>query len=755
MGSDDRFSASRLRRLKQLALAIATCVSMLAFAEEVLPNHIPEVSLIPPLPLSQQERAWIKEHPGVRVAVKSGWMPIEFQLENQKHTGISVDYLEKISLLTGLTFTIVDYHPNINANEVEFMTGIRGKNYPEGFQLVATPYLETTNAIYVAAKSGLSPGNSNLNQLSQKTVAVFRSGPLARELKTSVPDINLKLVDIADDAFEYLHAQEVDAYIGNELVLDYHIDYHRIKSVTKSGVTPITSKVYLAVSKEHPLLQSILNKAILQIGTNQPEILNTWKIQAENPFTKYLITAISFFAVVLLFQLIKLYKSSKKQAQESEQKIWFQANHDFLTQLPNRYFLKTQLSQALHQSEISLSNIGVIIIDLDNFKEINDTAGHAIGDEVLIKVAARINAIIAPPNIMARFGGDEFLILMQENPDAEALNTFCARLIEVMEAPFKIQQKSFLVSISIGASRFPENSRNVEELIMFADEAMYQAKRTGKNKFILFNENMHDVFTKRTQLGNELRHAVERHQLYLQYQPIFNLHNQHCEKVEALLRWYHPEFGTVPPNVFISIAEENGSIIEIGEWVFQQVLSDFTKLTRHFGNIEICINLSPIQFAQSECIHQFIANIRSRNIPGTHFCFEITEGLLLEPSNHVIDNLNKINEHGIRLALDDFGTGYSSLAYLNKFKIDYVKIDRSFISNITENANDLALCKTIIYMGKQLNIRLIAEGVETLAQENLLKEMGCDYSQGFYRARPITIRDLSPENREAGTNSLA
>ena len=177
--------------------------------------------------------------------------------------------------------------------------------------------------------------------------------------------------------------------------------------------------------------------------------------------------------------------------------------------------------------------------------------------------------------------------------------------------------------------------------------------------------------------------------------------------------------------------------------MFQQVLSDFTTLTKHFGDIEICINLSPIQFAQSESIHQFIANITSRNIPGAHFCFEITEGLLLEPSSHVVDNLSKINEHGIRLALDDFGTGYSSLAYLNKFKIDYVKIDRSFISNITENANDLALCKTIIYMGKQLNIRLIAEGVETLAQESLLKEMACDYSQGFYRARPITIRDMS------------
>ncbi|HSH86554.1 MAG TPA: EAL domain-containing protein [Methylophilus sp.] len=738
-----RLTASRLRMLNLLVLVISACISIWAVAEEAEPGHFPEASLAQSLPLSAQEKAWIKQHPEVRVAVKNGWMPIEFQLENQKHAGISVDYLEEISLLTGLKFTIVEYHPNINTYQVELITGIRNKHLPEGFRLVSTPYLDITNAIYVASSGGLTPGRTNLNQLSQKTVAVFRNGEVAQELKAAVPDIQLKLFDIADDAFDQLDAHKVDAYIGNELVLDYHIDYHKIKSIRKSGTTPITSKVYMATSDEHPLLQSIMNKAVLQIGTNPPDLLDTWKIEPKNPFIQYLIFTISFFAVVLLFQLIKLYKSSKKQAMEAEQKIWFQANHDFLTQLPNRYFLKSKLSEALNQSVISLNKIGVIIIDLDNFKEINDTAGHAIGDVVLIKVADRFKSIIPEPNIIARFGGDEFLILVLENPDQQALHAFCARLIEAMEAPFRIQQKSFLVSISMGASLFPDNSRNVEELIMFADEAMYQAKRTGKNKFILFNENMHDVFTKRTQLGNELRHAVERHQLYLQYQPIFNLHNQRCEKVEALLRWYHPEFGTVPPNVFISIAEENGSIIELGEWVFQQVLSDFTTLTQHFGDIEICINLSPIQFAQSESIHQFIANITSRNIPGAHFCFEITEGLLLEPSSHVVDNLSKINEHGIRLALDDFGTGYSSLAYLNKFKIDYVKIDRSFISNITENANDLALCKTIIYMGKQLNIRLIAEGVETLAQESLLKEMACDYSQGFYRARPITIRDMS------------
>jgi len=444
----------------------------------------------------------------------------------------------------------------------------------------------------------------------------------------------------------------------------------------------------------------------------------------------------------LLIQLLKLYQANKKQAVAAQHAIWFQANHDFLTKLPNRFQLKHELDQALQAATHHPNKLGVMIIDLDNFKEINDTAGHAVGDEVLIKVAARIQSIILPPNLTARFGGDEFLIVIQQEASEERLRQLCTQLMTAMAPPFTIQQKSFVVSISIGVSLFPDNSLQAEELIMFADQALYQAKRTGKNKFILFNEGMHDAFTKKTHLSNELRYAVQKNQLHLQYQPIFNLTDLRCEKVEALLRWQHPEFGTLSPEVFISIAEENGYIIELGEWVFQQTIRDFEQIKQRFGPVEICINISPLQFSQSAPIHHFISNLAARSISGDHFCFEITEGLLLEPSSNVVETLNSMHEHGIKLAIDDFGTGYSSLAYLNKFKIDYVKIDQSFIKNITVNLNDQALCKTIIFMGKQLNIRLIAEGVETLAQEHILKEMGCQYSQGYYRARPSDLEDL-------------
>lgn len=729
-----------IRMFKCFIWAIGMCLTWQLSAQEILPDGAQAAEPLHPLSLTTQEHLWIKQHPVVGVAVRNGWMPVEFQLENQRHKGVSIQYLQKISQLTGLKFTIIDYHDDITNAEASVMTGIRGNQLAAtGFKRLSTPYLDTPNAIYVATNHGLYQRALTLNDLAHQTVAVFRGGPLAQRLKASVPGIKIKLVDVADEAFEYLDAGLADAYVGNELVLDYHLDFHKINSVRKVGITPITSPVYMAVSQNDPALEGIINKATLHIGTNPPELMETWQRSPDHPLMKYQLAALVFFAVFLLIQLLKQYKTNKKQAVAAQHQIWFQANHDFLTKLPNRFQLKNELHQALQIAAQRGTRIGVMIMDLDNFKEINDTAGHAVGDEVLIAVAERIQSVIMPPNITARFGGDEFLIVVQEDANEEKLRTLCTRLITAMASPLKLQQKSFTVSISIGVAQFPDHSQQADELIMFADQALYQAKRTGKNKFILFNEGMHDVFTRRAQLSNALRYAVQRNQLHLQYQPIFNLTDLQCEKVEALLRWQHPEFGSISPAVFISIAEEYGYIIELGEWVFQQIMRDFTKINRQFGQVEICINISPLQFSQPAPIQQFISTLATNGIAGTHFCFEITEGLLLEASGNVIETLNSLQAQGIKLAIDDFGTGYSSLAYLNKFNIDYVKIDQSFIRHITDNQNDQALCKTIIFMGKQLNIKLIAEGVETLAQEVLLKEMGCQYSQGYYRARPVDL----------------
>lgn len=742
MGLKD-LEASRWMKTKLVMLAFGLSLSVSLLAQEITPGNGVSAESPSALPLTEEERLWLKEHPTLRVAVKNGWMPVEFQLENQKHKGVSIQYLEKISHLTGLALTIVDFHDNLSTREATIITGVRGLHAPDGFTKLDLPYLETPNAIYTASDNTELTTNLQLSDLANKKVAVFRGGPLPQALKTLVPGIKLKLVDIADEAFEYLAAGSVDAYVGNELVLDYHLDFHKISSVKKSGITPLTSQVFMGASAHEPVLVNILNKATQQIGTNPHDILENWRRKpSENSVSKYMFSAVAFFAVLLLLQLVKLYRSNKKQARAAQQEIWFQANHDFLTKLPNRFQLKNVLQKALQAAHQDQHALGVMIIDVDNFKEINDTAGHAMGDEVLIKIAERIQSIIAPPNIVARFGGDEFLIVIKHAHNGEQLSERCAELVKAMLSPLTVQEKSFSISISLGAALFPDNSHQADELIMFADQALYQAKKTGKNKYVLFDASMHEVFSKRMLLNSELKHAIARKQLFLHYQPIFNLSSLRCEKVEALLRWQHPDFGLVPPDVFIKIAEESGYIIELGEWVFAQVLSDAGYIIERLGQIEICINISPLQFAQPSTIDLFLSQVSATGIPGKYFCLEITEGLLLEPSKHVSDTLNNIHDHGLKLAIDDFGTGYSSLAYLNKFKIDYVKIDKSFIRNITENPNDQALCKTMIFMGKQLNIHLIAEGVETLAQEKVLQDMGCQYSQGYFRGVPVRLKDL-------------
>lgn len=721
--------------LECLLLDISIAVGTLQ-AEEIFSGDLSAANV---LSLTEQEHAWLQQHSRLKVAVKSGWMPVEFQRENHNHAGVSIQYLQKISQLTGLTFVIVNDVENISPAEAPLRSGIRGQHPPVGFQLLAQPYLISNNAIYMAAKHPLAHHEINLGDLAEKTVAVFKGGPVAQKLKQTVPTIKIKLIDIADEAFGYLESGYVDAYVGNELVLDYHLDLHKIDSVKKVGVTAITSDVWMAVDANQPLLISILNKATQQIGTNPPEIMNTWKVSPAPDRTRYLIAAPGILVFFLLFQLLNVYRTSKKQAVAAQREIWFQANHDFLTKLPNRFQLKHEIDQAMQHARQSKQSLGVIIIDLDNFKQINDTAGHSFGDDVLIQVAKRIQSVASPPCLTARFGGDEFLIIIPSGIDKQGLHTLCEQLLRVMALPLDIQSKPVSVSMSIGAALFPDHGQHADELIMFADQALYQAKKSGKHQYVLFNQAIYEEFVRKTKLTEALKAAINAQQLSLYYQPIFNLTNMRCEKLEALLRWHHPQLGTISPDIFIPIAEENNFIIALGEWVFEQTIKDLPQIQQQFGKVEICLNISALQFVRPGNIEHFLSTVQARNIPGNQFCFEITERLLLELSPNTMEMLERLHNKGIKLAIDDFGTGYSSLAYLHQLMIDYVKIDKSFISSLTDNEKNQALCKTMIYMGNQLNIKLIAEGVETVAQEALLKQMGCHYSQGYLRAKPAPL----------------
>ena len=422
----------------------------------------------------------------------------------------------------------------------------------------------------------------------------------------------------------------------------------------------------------------------------------------------------------------------------NEALIWSQANYDDLTKLPNRRLFYDDLNKKITNAKSNQLSVALLFMDLDRFKEINDTMGHDIGDLLLIQAADRIKKCIRKIDTLSRIGGDEFTIVVVGFQQYSELSLIASKIIDAFSHPFMINGSEAFVSVSIGISVFPNDAGNAVDLIKHADQAMYEAKSTGRNGYKFFNETMKNNAEKRIFLGNELRHAIKKNELEVYYQPIIDLRNGKFSKAEALLRWKHPVLGFVSPAVFIGISEENGTIHEIGDWVFDETLKVLRKIRTYDKNFQISINKSPVQFQSEVSNHQkWIEDLRRNDLPGSAIVIEITEGSLMSSNPIINKKLIQFRDEGIQVAIDDFGTGYSSLAYLKKFDIDFLKIDQSFTKNLTPNSPDFVLCEAIITMAHKLGLQVIAEGVETEEQFTLLKQIDCDFGQGYLFFKPM------------------
>jgi len=440
------------------------------------------------------------------------------------------------------------------------------------------------------------------------------------------------------------------------------------------------------------------------------------------------------------------------QRKKFEEKIWHQANYDFLTGLPNRYMLQDRLRELIKKSRRDLEEFAILLIDLDGFKDVNDTLGHDKGDLLLIDAAARIRNCLHESDTVARLGGDEFVVIMSDFSDRSGIEIIAGRVIEHLSEPFRLGDELAYVSASIGITLFPDDGQVMLDLLKNADQAMYEAKRQGRSRTRYFTQNLHYLALNRMQLINDMREALKKDQFSLCYQPIFNLEDGLIYKTEALLRWQHPGRGMINPSEFILIAEESGLINEIGDWVFQQAVQQAADWQSRFAtDIQISINTSPVQFENRVRICEYL---QRWNLPGQVINIEITENLLMAPDPAVLDTLLEFRDAGIQVALDDFGTGYSSLAYLQKFDIDYLKIDRAFIQNLKPDSDDLALCAGIVAMAHTLGIEVIAEGIETLEQKNLLLEIGCGFGQGYFLGKPIPALELEQTYMQHKLRSL-
>jgi len=444
------------------------------------------------------------------------------------------------------------------------------------------------------------------------------------------------------------------------------------------------------------------------------------------------------------FQLVFNF-SDITSIKHSEEMIVKQANYDFLTELPNRRLFYDRLSLALAKARRGKETIAVLFLDLDHFKEVNDTLGHHTGDDLLIEVAERIKTCLRMSDTIARLGGDEFTIFVEHVHDLRNIDTLAQSIIEVMTRPFDLHGRRLFVTASIGVTIFPQDADTVDGLLRNADQAMYEAKSLGRNQLCYFTPEMQHAAQRRMKLGSDLHEALRREQIEIHYQPIVHLDSGFMSKAEALLRWWHPQHGPISPVEFIPLTESNGSISNVGDWVFQNVLRQLGLWhAENYPHMQISINVSPVQLRTNpQLIEEWLAKMREHKIEAANVVLEITEGVLMDASAEVMNMLDAFRSHGGQISIDDFGTGYSSLSYLKKFRVDYLKIDQSFVRNLSPFSEDMTLCEAIIAMSHKLGIRVIAEGIETAEQCLLLAQMGCDFGQGFYFSRPVAAKEFA------------
>jgi len=427
--------------------------------------------------------------------------------------------------------------------------------------------------------------------------------------------------------------------------------------------------------------------------------------------------------------------TEKKQAAET---IWRQANFDLLTGLPNRSRFYDRLQQDIKKAARTKQKLALLFIDIDRFKEVNDSVGHSRGDTLLKLAAERLISCVPDTDLLARLGGDEFTVILNEVTDLDYVERIAARILQKLTEPFDLDGKQTYVSASIGIALFPDDAVEVDALLKCADQAMYVAKSEGRSRWRYFTPAMQVAAEKRSQIIADLRLAVTKQQFFLLYQPIVELETGKVHKAEALIRWQHPDKGMISPADFIPLAEETQLIIEIGNWIFQQAIRQVAIWQAvHGKDFQVSINKSPVQFYHAVA-GDWSTRLQQMGLAGQSIVVEITEGLLLDANPTVSGQLLNLRDAGIQVAIDDFGTGYSSLSYLKKFDIDYLKIDQSFVRNLSEDSSDRVLCEAIITMAHRLGMKVIAEGVETRQQCDLLKQAGCDYGQGYLFARPLT-----------------
>ncbi|AGF51101.1 slr2077 [Synechocystis sp. PCC 6803] len=695
----------------------------------------------------------------VRIGVYEN-QPKIFLNDQNRPVGFWIDVIEAIAAAENWQ---IEYHlcewqaclQKLEAGKIDLMPDVAvNPERAKKFQFNQEVVLNSWSIIYAA-------NNANINSiidLEGKRIVVLKNSVQEKNLIKRLAELKIKAeiiqVDSFSELFKKIDAGEADAGAVNYFFGNRFSHQHRVRP---TNMVVDTSQLFFAASRQ-------TNPAILRNIDEQVNLLKAdtdsiyYESQKRWLFNNPLLTIqnlraiihrliIIFIIVTVAIVIIWNYRLQKeiKLRKASQNQLSYQALHDTLTGLANRALLLQRLEFAGHQIKNNpKSRFALLFIDLDHFKLINDSWGHSVGDALLIKIAEKLQINLRETDLAVRLGGDEFVIFLESITEIKQAIDVAERILIHLRLPVQIQAKELFVKASIGIVIGSIHYYEPERLIRDADIAMYQAKNNGRNQYAVFDPSMHQTILERLSLEHDFRKALEQETLELYYQPIISLVNDRLQGFEALIRWQHPEKGYINPEQLIAIAEETGLIIILGQWIMQQAcqqIAQWREITND-DKIYVSINLSPNQICRPLFVEEIENILQTTKLDGDALVLEITEGVLIQHLEIVAECLKKIKSHGIKISIDDFGTGYSSLSYLYRLPVNYLKIDRSFINQITEDSPSQSIVKTIITLGDLLDIQTVAEGVETNDQLNLLKKMGCGLGQGYFWSEPMTVREI-------------
>ena len=698
--------------------------------------------------LSPTERIWLIENPVIKLGIDRAFPPFGSITETNEYVGFTADYMKLISERLGIKFDVskdAPWNETINlakSEKIDMIAGLVKTEERQDYLRFSPVYIQTPTIII---NDGLKNGYfGSIKNLNGKTVAVEKGSFVSNMMTKEFPEIKQIQVKNTELALSIVAANRADAYIGNAVTASFIIKKMGFHTLFYSGTTPYSSDHSIGIVKSNPLLTSVVHKALASIDQKtRDEIAEKWFGMQVFPHIRRS-TAIGFAAIALLtlifsaFWIVTLY-NARRALRLSERKNRHQANIDSLTGLINRRYMYEVLSAETSKPRALDDGFALLFLDLDEFKNINDTLGHSIGDELLKGVAERLRGCVRINDTVGRLGGDEFIIILKAAHQQEAIERIAKKVCDSLSTEFVIEDHHINVSTSIGITQFPKDATTADDLLINADQAMYAGKNKGGNGYCFFNDAMRQAIIERNETLRDLKLAVVGNQFELHYQPILNLKTGEITKAEALIRWRHPQRGLISPDLFIPLAEDSGQITEIGEWVFRTAAKQVAVWQKKYApTFQISINTSPVQYRENGIdIERWCAYLERLGLTGQAIIVEITEGLLMESSSAVKEKLWSLRDAGIEVAIDDFGTGYSSLSYLKKFDIDYLKIDQSFVSNLTADSEDSALCEAITVMAHKLGCGVVAEGVENEEQSELLNKADCDFGQGYLFAKPL------------------